>query len=118
MRNAGGSGALFSFGIFEGLEPAFAPTQTTPDPQTTREARRAPDANDWIATMHAQIDDIRRLNVLKVVPRPNGKDIITPKWVPRCKYENGSLTRHKARLVVREFTQVSLVDAKLTFMPQ
>jgi len=60
--------------------------------------------------MHAQIDNMRRLNVFKEVPRPNGKDIITPKWVLRRKYENSPLTKHKARLVARGFTQVSDVD--------
>jgi len=108
--NAGGPGALLAFGAFEGLEPAFMPTPTTPDPQTTREALRAPDANDWKAAMGAEIDDMRRLSVFKEVPRPNGKNIITPKWVFRRKYENGSLTKYKARLVARGFTQVSGVD--------
>jgi len=109
VRNAGGSGALLAFGAFEGLEPAFAPTLTTPDPQTTRDALRAPDANDWRAAMDAEIDNMRRLNVFKEVPRPSGKNI-TPKWVFRRKYENGSLTKYKARLVARGFTQVSGVD--------
>ena len=105
MRNAGGSGALLAFGAFEGLEPAFVP-----DPQTTREALRVPDTNDWKAAMDAEIDDTRRLSVFKEVPRPNGKNTITPKWVFCRKYENGSLTKHKARLVARGFTQVSGVD--------
>ena len=112
MRNAGGSGALLAFGAFEGLEPAFAPTPTTPDLQTTREALRVPDTNDWKAAMDAEIDDMRRLSVFKEVPRPNGKDTITPKWVSRRKYENGSLTKHKARLVASVFTQVSGVDRR------
>jgi len=47
---------------------------TTPDPQTTREAFRAPDANDWKAVIDAEIDDIRRLNIFKEVPRPNAKN--------------------------------------------
>ena len=106
MRNAGGPGTLLAFGAFEGLEPAFAPTPMTPEPQTTREALRAPDAGDWMAAMDAEIDNIRRLNVFKEVPRPNGKNIMTP--TPH--YENSSLTKHKARLVTRGFTQVSGVD--------
>ena len=110
VHNAGGSGALLAFGAFGGLEPAFAPTPTTPDPQTTREELRAPDANDWMAAMDADIDNIRRLNVFKVVPRPNGKSIIAPKWVFRRKYENGLLTKRKARFVARGFTQVPGVN--------
>ena len=79
VHNAGGSGALLAFGALEGLEPAFAPTPTTPDPQTTREPLRAPDANDWMAAMDAEIDSTPRLNVFKEVLRPNGKNIIAPK---------------------------------------
>ena len=72
VRNAGGSGALLAFGAFEGLEPAFVPTLTTPDLQTTHDTLRAPDANDWRAAMDAEIDNIRRLNIFKEVPRPSG----------------------------------------------
>ena len=88
VRNAGGSGALLAFGAFEGLEPVFEPAPTTPDPQTSREALRAPDANDWTAAMDGEIDDMQRLNVFKEVPRPNDKNTITPKWVFRRKYES------------------------------
>jgi len=60
--------------------------------------------------MDAEIDNTRRLNVFKEVLRPNGKNIIAPKWVFRRKYENRLLTKHKARLVARGFTQVPGVD--------
>jgi len=78
VRNAGGSGALLDFGAFEGLEPAFVPTPTTPDPQSTRETLRVPDANDWKAATDAEIDNIRRREVFKEDPRPNGRNITTP----------------------------------------
>ena len=110
VRNAGGAGALLAYGAFEGLEPAFVPTPATADPQTTREALKAPDANDWMAAMDAEIENMRRLNVFKEVPRPSNKNIITPIWVFRRKYENGTLIKHKARLVARRFTQVFGVD--------
>ena len=75
---AGGSGGLLAFGAFEGLEPAFEPTPTTPDLRTSREALRAPAANDWTAAMDAEIDDMQHFNVFKEVPRPNCKNIVTP----------------------------------------
>ena len=34
-----------------------------------------PDANDWMAAIDAEIDNIQRLNVFKEVPHPNGKNI-------------------------------------------
>ena len=60
--------------------------------------------------MDAKIDNMWRLNVFKEVPHPSSKNIITPKWVFRHKYENSSLTKYKARLVAHGFTQVSGVD--------
>ena len=105
MRNARRSGALLAFGAFEGLEPAFASTPTT------REALHAPGVNDWMAALDAAIvDNMWHLNVFKEVLRPNGKNTITLRWVFRRKYENGSLAKHKAQLLVRGFTQVFGVD--------
>jgi len=51
-----------------------------------------------------------RFNVFRVVPRPPNTNIITPKWVLPSKIQHGVLTKHKARLVAREFTQVSGID--------
>jgi len=79
-------------------------------PPTTGEALRAPDANDWMVAMVAEIDCMRRLSVFKEAPRPNGENIISPKKVFRHKYENGSLTTYKARLLACGFTQVSGID--------
>ena len=53
---------------------------------------------------------MRRLDVYKEVPRPKNRNIITPKWVFRRKFENGILIKHKTRLVARGFTQVSGID--------
>ena len=69
VRNAGGSGALFTFGAFEGLEPAFVPMLMTPDLQTTHDALCTPDANNWRAAMDTKIDNMQHLNVFKEVPR-------------------------------------------------
>jgi len=47
----------------------------------------APDANDWMAAMDAEINNIRRPNVFKEVPHSNGKNIIMLKSVFRRKFE-------------------------------
>jgi len=60
--------------------------------------------------MDIEIENMRRLQVFRVVPRPDDTNIITPRWVFRRKFENGLLVKHKARLVARGFTQVSRVD--------
>ena len=111
VRDAGGGGALIAFGAFEEIEePASEPTPTTPDPQTVNEALKAPDANEWIAAMNIEIENMRHLGVFREIPRPDNKNIITPRWVFHRKFENGILIKYKARLVARGFTQVSGVD--------
>ena len=69
-----------------------------------------PDANDWTAAMDAENENMHRTNVFKEVPCPSDKNIVTPPWVFRRKFENGMLIKHKARLVARRFTQVSGID--------
>jgi hypothetical protein len=110
VRNEGGGGAMLAYGAFEVVEPTFTPKPTTPDPQTVREALAAPDANEWTAAMDDEINNMRRLGVFKEVPRPIDKNVITPQWVFRRKFENGALIRYKARLVARGFTQVPGID--------
>jgi hypothetical protein len=60
--------------------------------------------------MDVEINNMRRLNVYKVVPYPSDTNIITPRWVFHRKFEDGTLTKHKARLVARGFTQIAGID--------
>jgi len=60
--------------------------------------------------MDDEINNMRRLAIFREVPRPRDRNIITPKWVFRRKFENGTLVKHKARLVARGFIQVSGID--------
>jgi len=53
---------------------------------------------------------MRRLAIFREVPRPRDHNIITPKWVFRRKFENGTLVKHKVRLVAQCFTRVSGID--------
>jgi hypothetical protein len=110
VREASGGGAPIAFVAFEPTDSTFVPTPTTPDPRTIRDALNAADANEWIAAMDAEIDNMRRLTVFREVPRPIGKNIVTPRWVFHRKFEHGTLVEHKARLVARGFTQVSGID--------
>ena len=49
---------------------------------------------------------------------PPGKKALTSKWVYKTKYKpDGSVERHKARLVIRDFEQVKDKDYKHTFSP-
>ena len=54
----------------------------------------------------------------RLVPRPPGANIVTGKWIFKHKfYSDGSLARHKARWVVRGFSQQHDIDYDETFSP-
>jgi hypothetical protein len=72
--------ALLAFSAFEQPAKAFTATPSTPDPRTIQDALGAPDANEWRAAMDTEIDNMRRLNVFRSVPRPPDTNIITPRW--------------------------------------
>ena len=54
----------------------------------------------------------------RLVPRPPGANIVTGKWLFKHKFNSdGSLARHKARWVVRGFSQQAGIDYDETFSP-
>jgi hypothetical protein len=44
-------------------------------------------------------------DVWGIVPRPQGKSVVTPKWLYKIKYAvDGSVEKYKARFVARGFS--------------
>ncbi|WKA00249.1 hypothetical protein VitviT2T_018628 [Vitis vinifera] len=73
---------------------------------------------EWIEAMKAEIDAIERNGTWKLTELPEAKNAIGVKWVFRTKFNsNGSIFRHKARLVVKGFAQVAGVNYGDTFAP-
>ena len=56
--------------------------------------------------MNIEIENMRHLSVFTAVPRPLNTNIIIPRWIFHWKFQNGSLVKHRARLVARGFAQV------------
>jgi len=57
-------------------------------------------------------------NVWEVVPRPEGKSVVTSKWLYKIKHAaDGNIEKFKARFVAKGFSQIKGVDYDETFAP-
>jgi hypothetical protein len=55
--------------------------------------------------MQLEYDSIMCNDVWEVVPRPEGKSVVTSRWLYEIKYvADGSIEKHKARFVARGFS--------------
>jgi hypothetical protein len=68
--------------------------------------------------MQEEYDSIMCNDVWEVVPRHEGKSLVTSRWLYKIKYSaNGSIEKHKACFVARGFSQVGGIDYDETFAP-
>jgi hypothetical protein len=73
---------------------------------------------DWREAMVEEYASIMQNDVWEVVPRPDGKLVISSKWFYKIKYAaDGSIEKYKARFVARGFSQREGVDYSETFAP-
>ena len=55
-------------------------------------------------------------DVWDVVPRPEGKSVVTSKWIYKIKHAaDGSIEKYKARFVTRGFSRKEGIDYEKTF---
>jgi hypothetical protein len=72
---------------------------------------------DWVLSMQEELNNFRRNEVWHLVPRPN-QNVVSTKWVFRNKQdEHGVVTRNKARLVGKGYSQVEVLDFGETYAP-
>ena len=61
--------------------------------------------------MNEEIEQIERNKTWTIVPRPKDKNVIDTKWVFRNKLnEDGKVSRNKARLVCKDYSQEEGID--------
>nr|GFA83511.1 hypothetical protein [Tanacetum cinerariifolium] len=73
---------------------------------------------DWVIEMQDELDQIARLNVWRLVSKPEGKTIVKTKWIFKNKKDESSLViRNKARLVAVGYNQQEGIDYDETFAP-
>ena len=59
----------------------------------------------WKDAMQEEYQSIMKNDVWDVVPRPEGKSIVTSKWIYKIKHAtDGSIEKYKARLMAHGFS--------------
>ncbi|KAL0303191.1 UNVERIFIED_CONTAM: Copia protein [Sesamum radiatum] len=72
----------------------------------------------WKKAMDEEIACIEKNHRWDLVHLPDGKNVIGVKWIYKTKYkEDGSIHKHKARLVVKGYSQQPGIDFIETFAP-
>jgi hypothetical protein len=72
---------------------------------------------NWITAMEEELNNFKRNEVWELVPRPK-ENVINTKWVFRNKQDEfGVVTKKKARLVGKGYTQVEGLDSGETCAP-
>ena len=70
----------------------------------------------WIKAMNEEIEKIQKNKTWTLVPRPKDKNVIGMKWALRNKLnEDGEVSRNKARLVCKGYSQEEGIDYGETF---
>lgn len=88
------------------------------EPKSYEEALKSPQANQWTLAMQEELENIEKNNTWEEIQLPKNRKAIDSKWVYKVKYdENGIVSKFKARLVARGFTQKFGVDYDEIFAP-
>jgi hypothetical protein len=70
----------------------------------------------WRDAMVEEYASIMKNDVWEIVPRPEGKSVVTSRWLYKIKHvADGSVEKFKAHFVVWGFSQVEGVDYEETF---
>ena len=73
---------------------------------------------EWKDVMIKEYQSIMKNDVWDVVPRLEGKSVVTSKWIYKIKHvADGSMEKYKARFVARGFSQKEGIDYEETFEP-
>ena len=88
------------------------------EPTTVTEALCSPEKKEWIAAMEREMQSLSENDVWELVELPKDRKMVGSKWVFKRKFgADGSIERHKARLIAQGFTQKFGLDYDETFSP-
>ena len=95
-----------------------AATTQLADPVHYKDSLRHPLAAGWDAARLTEFAAMEKLKVWRLVTLPPGRRAIGCRWVHRTKYDSdGAVSRLKARIVVKGYSQIEGKDFNDTFAP-
>lgn len=87
-------------------------------PKSYNQACKSTHAEKWDEAMKKELNSLHKQATWDLVPRVPGMYIVRCKWVYKIKTDEfGKISRYKARLVARGFTQTPGVDFDETYSP-
>ena len=101
-------------------DPDFVYLSVTGEPTSATEVYGLPEAEKgiWVAAMLGELNSLKQRETWEVVDMVDGVNVVDSKWVFKTKLcADGTVERHKARLVARGFTQSHGLDYDETFAP-
>jgi Reverse transcriptase (RNA-dependent DNA polymerase) len=88
------------------------------EPRTHKQAMASPDAAEWLAAEHYELDQLARLNTYQLTCLPRNRSRTGCHWVYKIKRDvDGNIILYRARLVAQGFTQRPGEDFFETFAP-
>jgi muramidase (phage lysozyme) len=88
------------------------------EPQTITDALSSINKDQWILALKEEFNSLIQKKTWELTPLPPSHTAISCKWTYRLKYDSsGQISRFKARLVARGFTQRYGIDYTETFSP-
>ena len=86
--------------------------------ESVSEALSSEHSTQWREALNSEYKSLIDNGTWKLVPPPEGKNIVGSKWVLKVKRDaNGNLDRFKARLVAQGYSQTRGVDYDEVFSP-
>ena len=93
-------------------------TSDLEEPGTFKQALSGDDSYKWKEAMNDEFESLIKNKTWELVPRPSDQKVIGCRWVYKIKRGvDGSITRHKARLVARGYSQTEGIDYDEVFAP-
>ena len=113
--------SMLSENTLYNIDPVETNELKTDDPKTVKEAMERNDWQEWKKAMIAEMNSMGKTKTFQKLKRKNlpiGRKPIGCKWVFKLKKdENGNVTKYKARIVAKGYSQKFGTDYEHTFAP-